>query len=524
MRKIYLVLVALMFSMTIQAQDLYNMNSVKDIKLTFKQENWAEILDNFKEAGKNRRLTGSITINGVKYDSVGVRHKGNSSYFNVRKTGSSKLPFNIKANHKKKNQTFPGGFKSLKLSNVFRDPSFVREVLAYEIASKYMPAPRANFVRLYVNDKLLGLYNNTESVDEKFLKENFGTDDGTLVKCDPNWHGKTRKGCKKGQNGSLNYLGKDSLCYYDFYEMKSDAGWADLVNLTKVLQEKPNDISKVLNVDRALWMLAYNNVLVNLDSYTGRLCHNYYIYKDESRRFQTIPWDMNLNFGGFRFLDNKNILDVKKMQELSPLTNMKNPNRPLISQILSNSLYRKMYIAHVRTILKENFSNGEYEKRAKEIQRIVDFYVKNDDNKLYAYEDFQKNLVSTTKAGKTPIVGIVELMKARTEYLEAHPLLKKPAPKISQNKHSKGTDETTITTKVEDARKTFIYYRKKGFGAFTRVSMNDKGEGADETAGDGIYSVKIPVTSNVEYYFVALNKDAAMFSPERAAFETYEIR
>ncbi len=524
MRKICLTLLAATISLIGYTQNLYELNSIKDIKIEFKQDNWAKILDTYKEAGKNQRLTATVTIDGIRYEKVGVRHKGNSSYFNVRKTGSTKLPFNIKANHKIKEQRFKGGFESLKLSNVFRDPSYVREVLSYEIARKYMPAPKANFVKLYINGELHGLYNSTESVDEKFLEENFGSSDGTLVKCDPNWHGKINKGCKKGQNGSLNYLGKDSLCYFDFYEMKSDHGWGDLVKLTKVLEDNGKELSKHLNIDRALWMLAYNNVLVNLDSYTGRLCHNFYIYKVDDGQFNTIPWDMNMNFGGFRFLDDKKILDLPKMQKMSVLTNMRNPNRPLLNKLLANSMYRKMYIAHIRTILKENFSNGEYEKRAKAIQQIIDYHVKNDTNKLYTYEDFKKNLNETTKAGKTPIVGITELMKPRIAYLEAHPLLQKTPPKLSNVQHAKFDTDATVTVKVDNARKVFIYYRDKGYGKFTRLSMNDKGESGDSGAGDGTFSAIIPKSSKVEYYILALNEDAAMYSPERAAYEVHEIK
>jgi len=433
------------------------------------------------------------------------------------------LPFNIKVNYTKKKQKLPGGFTSLKLSNVFRDPSFLREVLSYEIAGKYMPSPTANYVRLYVNGELLGLYNNTESVDKKFLKENFGSNNGTLIKCDPNWHGEVRRGCKKGNNGSLNYLGDNPNCYFDYYEKKSDHGWKELVELTKVLETNTKDIEKILNVDRALWMLAYNNVLVNLDSYSGRLCHNYYVYKDESGIFQTIPWDMNLNFGGFRFVDEKTLLDVPKMQELSPLSNFKNPKRPLISKLLANSLYRKIYIAHMRTIVKENFSNGEYVKRAKELQRVIDFFVKSDENKLYAYEEFKNNLTTTSPAGKSKIVGITELMMTRTKYLEAHPLIQKTPPKISQVKHTKDSDGTTVTAKVEGVRKAFIFYREKGFGVFKRVALEDDGANGDGTAGDNVFGVKIPKDKAMEYYIMALNADAAMFSPERAAFEVYEV-
>ena len=139
-------------------------------------------------------------------------------------------------------------------------------------------------------------------------------------------------------------------------------------------------------------------------------------------------------------------------------------------------------------------------------------------------KDFKQNISATTKAGKTPIVGITELMSARTQYLEAHPLLQKTPPKISDVKHVKGSDETVITAKVEGVRKAFVFYRDQGFGIFTRVAIEDEGENGDEVAGDGIYSISIPKTSETEYYLMALNKDAAMFSPERAAFEVLEIR
>jgi len=518
MRRPYFILLFFSFIFSVSAQDIYDVKSVKDVKVKFEYDDWKSQLNALKEAGKDERLLATVTVNGTKYEGAGIRYKGNSSYFNVRNAGSTKLPFNIKINHTNKDLKLPGGYTSLKLSNVFRDPSFLREVLAYDIAGKYMPSPRANYVRLYINGQLLGLYNNTESVDKKFLSENFGDDKGTLIKCDPNWHSKVKTGCKKGNNGSLNYLGDNPNCYFDYYEKKSDKGWTKLVNLTKVLETNTKDIEKVLNVDRTLWMLAYNNVLVNLDSYNGRLCHNYYVYQDQEGIFQTIPWDMNLNFGGFRFVDEKTMLDVKKMQELSPMSNFKNPKRPLISKLLANSMYRKIYIAHVRTILKENFSNGDYLKRAKEIQRVIDFFVKSDENKLYPYEEFKNNLTVTSPAGKSKIVGITELMLARTKYLESHPLLQKTPPKISQVKHNKGTDATTVSAKVEGVRKCFVFYRAKDTGAFKRIALEE------DASGTNMFSAKIPNDKPMEYYVLALNADAAMFSPERAAFEVYEVK
>jgi spore coat protein CotH len=61
------------------AQDFYDPDIVNTIQLTFTQSNWDQLLDNLHHAGDGR-LLGTATINGVTFDSVGVRYKGNSSY------------------------------------------------------------------------------------------------------------------------------------------------------------------------------------------------------------------------------------------------------------------------------------------------------------------------------------------------------------------------------------------------------------------------------------------------------------
>ncbi|MEM9822252.1 MAG: CotH kinase family protein, partial [Bacteroidota bacterium] len=364
-------------------QDLYDVHRVIEIKLRFAEPDWEQHLDSLKQVGNDDRMLATLQLNGEQFDSVGVRYKGNSSYYNVRNAQSSKLPFNIKINHLIKDQELKGGYKTLKLSNVFRDPSFLREVISYEIARDYMAAPKANYAHVYINDRYMGLYNCTESVDKAFLEKHFGHGKGTLVKCDPTWHAKQPKSCPKGDKASLMYLGDDPECYQSLYELKSKNGWEDLIDLTKVLNKDVENIEKILNIDQVLWMHAFNNVMVNLDSYTGRLCHNYYLFKDSFGLFHPVLWDMNLSLGGFRFDGTGTSLSTEKMQKLSPFVHYKSPNRPLISQVLQNSLYRKVYIAHMRTILGEYFANEKYLSRMQQIQQSIDFHVNRDTNKLY---------------------------------------------------------------------------------------------------------------------------------------------
>ena len=76
-------------------------------------------------------------------------------------------------------------FNKIKLSNVIHDPSFLREALSYQIARKYMPASEANFVNLYINDTLWGVYSNVEAVNKDFLEKHYHSRTNSFFKCNP---------------------------------------------------------------------------------------------------------------------------------------------------------------------------------------------------------------------------------------------------------------------------------------------------------------------------------------------------
>lgn len=508
--------------------DLYDMDHVIEVKVTFPFDDWAEKLDSLKQMGNDHRLEAEVSVDGKLYKGVGVRYKGNSSYFNVRKEGSSKLPFNIEFNHINKDQRLPGGYETLKLSNVFRDPSFLREVLGYEMAGRYMPAPRANFAKVTVNDVYLGLYNCSESVDDEFLEKFFQqpeSEEGTLVKCDPDWHGRSISSCPDGDKASLMYLGSDSICYKYLYEMKSDYGWDDLIELTRVLNKEPQQLEKILNVDQTLWMLAFNNVTVNLDSYTGRLCHNYYLYQDSFGIFQPILWDMNLCFGGFRYSGVGRPLSNEAMEEMSMFLHYKDKNakRPLITNLLENDFYRKVYVAHIKTIYNDYLADTTYLDRAREIAAIIDTHVEEDTNKLYTYEDFQKNILETTRVDETNIIGLAELMNGRATYFREHPLLVKEDPVIADVKHESTDEAVTISATVTQAEQVFLFYRTVARGPFQRLEMSNT-SGYTENVSENVWAISLDKSEVLEYYLVAEGERTLSLSPERAAFEFYEVK
>ncbi|HMO38256.1 MAG TPA: CotH kinase family protein [Saprospiraceae bacterium] len=507
------------------AQELYHINTIAEIKIHFQEANWDTILDSLKRNQPDERLTGDATINGKKYTGVGVRYKGNSSFNSTSREGEAKLPFNIKIDYTNKEQLLPGGYGTLKLANAFRDPSMVREVLSYEIARKYMPASRANFTKVYVNERYLGLYQSIESVDNRFLTEHFGNSDGVLVKCDPEWSVEQAPDCPDSDQSSLMYIGKDSLCYMRFYELKDQYGWQNLIRLMRTLNQQPERIEALLNVNQTLWMLAFNNVLVNLDSYTGMLSHNYYLYEDTAGVYHPIIWDLNMSFGGFRRLSAGGQLSLEDMQTLSPFVHYKDNNlrRPLITKLLANDLYRKIYLAHIRTLLDENFTNGDYLKRAKALQALIDKEVQQDPHKLYSYEAFHQNLSATADANGQPIVGIAELMEKRAEYLLSHPVFQKGAPVVSAVQHKVDGTQLLVTADVTDTQQCWLFYRNNVGGHFAPVKMYDNGSNGDAVAADGRWSVQLPYQKDAHYYIVAEGERVARLSPNRAAQEFYRV-
>ena len=140
--------------------NFYDVDTIREIKIYFDQPNWDYILDSLYVLGnEDRLLASSIVIDGTQIDSVGIRYKGYSSV----SVNRVKNPFNIKLDYVK-NQSYQG-IEKIKLNNVIQDPSFVREALSYQIARKYMPSCMANFANVYVNDTLIGIYTNVESVN-----------------------------------------------------------------------------------------------------------------------------------------------------------------------------------------------------------------------------------------------------------------------------------------------------------------------------------------------------------------------
>ena len=528
MKKGILILLIVSFvPLNLLSQNFYDNDYIREIKIYFNQPNWDHLLDSLYLDGQKARLLANVKIDGTMYNDVGIRYKGFSSV----SINNIKNPFNIKLDYVDNNQNHEG-FEKIKLSNVIKDPSFLREVLSYEIARDYMPSPRANYANVYINDTLWGLYVNVEAINDKFTNKHFATVNSPLIKCNPlNLSLQTG-----GENSNLsNTHGNDSSFYYDYYDLKSNYGWTDLYNLIDTLNNYASSVDDILNVDRTLWMHAYNYALINFDSYVG-YGQNYYLYKGLSGQFHPIIWDLNMSFGGFRLTDATqsyfNGFDIPQAQNMDPLNFINNSflsPRPLITKLLSDPRYQKMYLAHMRTIIEEHFSNQNYVTRAQDLQNLISSDVQNDLNKFYSYNDFLDNINNQVTIPSSICPGITQLMNARETYLSNY-WSNFTQPNISNiqtqpNSNQFFGDDLTITAQLQDANYAMLAYRYGENMPFIKIQMYDDGNHNDGMANDGIYGTVINNCSNsIDYYLYAESNDEGVFSPKRAAYEFYNIK
>jgi len=519
-----LIFLSQVFTLQAQSDDnFYQVDKVQEIEITFDQENWRYVLDSLRFNGEGL-LLGSVEINGQKFNDIGVRYRGSRSF----RPGKERNSLYIKLNFIDKEQNYQG-HQTVKLSSALRDPSMVREVFGYEIARRYMPAPEANYTKVYVNGEYYGLFVNVEPIDDAFLVKHFGESGGTFVHCAPNLVDPEPSGCKSDVYGSLQY-DNSAKCYLHNFQLLSESGWDDLIELTYLLNQKPDEVSRVLDVDRTLWMLAFNNVLVNLSSYTGRYSENYYLYRDSEGKFTPILYDLNLCFGSYKNTGIGSDLKLKELQAMDPLLHVDNSAKPLISRLLSNEKYKLVYLAHIRTLVNDIFRKDQYVDRVNELQSLIRKDFEADENRYYSMEDFNNSLEKTI-GKRSRIPGLKELMTPRTDYLKENVVLAVVPPEINdvtvtrrEQFSSEKVNDFKIQARVDKfPKEVVLFYRFGGTGSFQSVEMRDDGRNNDGEAEDGVFGVTVDPKGNtsIEYYIYAENAKAAVYNPTRYMYEQH---
>lgn len=267
---------------------LYDPLTLRTFFLEFESADWEQELADFNNT--DVELPAKLTVDGKTYPDIGVHFRGMSSFMMVPE--GSKRSLNLSLDYVNDGQDIDG-YNTLNLLNAHEDPSFIRTVLYYDVARAYLPAPKANFVRVVINGENWGIYVNAQQYNKDMVKDWFDTKKGARWKV---------QGSPGGQGG-MAYLGDDAEAYKSIYHIKSKddpKDWAAFIKMLKVLNETPADqlevkLAPLLDIEGALKFLALDIALINNDGYWIR-ASDYSLYRDEQGKFHAFPHDANETF------------------------------------------------------------------------------------------------------------------------------------------------------------------------------------------------------------------------------------
>ena len=199
-------------------------------------------------------------------------------------------------------------------------------------------------VKLMLNGQYMGLYVNTEHMDEEFVEEYYDKDGGNFYKC--LWP------------ATLEYI-SDAPDDYKFevngrraYELKTNteeddytdiAGFIDVLNNTSD-GDFPCAIEEEFNVADFLKVMALDVVSANWDGYAGNK-NNFYLYHNpQTGLFEYIAYDLD-NTWGIDWLN----LDWEDRNPYLWSTEY----RPLYDRLMDVPEYRDWYSYYLRKVAEE---------------------------------------------------------------------------------------------------------------------------------------------------------------------------
>ena len=369
-------------------------SAVNTLSITISNENWQDILDNPLDEEYHET---AITFNGITLDSVAIRTKGGSSLRSVANSSSDRYSFKVDINEYVSGQKF-FGLKKFTLQNSFNDPSYMREVIAYELMDEMgVPTPEHAYVNFYVNGELFGLYLMVEAVDGEFVEKHFANSNGDLYKPD-------------GTGSDLLWLGDDIQSYTDI-NLQTNEDTTDNGAFINFVESLDNGETSAIDIDTLLRYMSVSTSLSNLDSYHGPLAHNYYIYDDDGV-FSILPWDFNESFGTFNM--DCNTVDVRELYIDEPVSGALS-ERPLIANVFAEQSNLDVYHIYLTQLINGSLSSDTFNARVNEIADLIREHVQNDPTSFYGSTYFEQNLTSTTGQ----FYGLTSFMQYRVANMAA---------------------------------------------------------------------------------------------------------
>ncbi len=452
------------------ASTLFSTDKVHTIDIQVKDADWEDMLEN---AQAEEYIEATVVIDGEKVSGVGLRPKGNSSLSMIASSDSDRYSLKIEFDHFSDGISYYG-LDKLALNNIAQDNTYMKDYITYQMMNEMgADAPLSSFIWVKVNGEDWGLYLAAEGIEESFAKREYGSNFGEIYKPDtmdmndaanfqrddngeggfpgggdgempqiPGFGGKNGEmsdygnmpGIGQGKDGdtaegngrggfggfgggatALVYSDDDPDSYSAIFDNSifsaSESDKKRLIESLKQLNEGEN-IEGVVDVDEVIRYFVVHNFVLNSDSYTGNMTHNYYLAENNGQ-LSMIAWDYNLAFGGMggfgmgggmgRMFGGENTEQTETESETttdeaatlvnypidSPLLSGSIDDKPMISWIFNNEEYLEKY-HEVYAEYAEYFISGKFAEMYDNAIALISPYVEKDPTAFCTYGEFQK--------------------------------------------------------------------------------------------------------------------------------------
>ncbi|MCI6720225.1 MAG: CotH kinase family protein [Clostridiales bacterium] len=194
--------------------------------------------------------------------------------------------------------------------------------------------------------------------------------DGQTAPADMHQRPDRMNGGMGGGNGAdLVYSDDDPGSYSTIWEgAVTDTNDTDHERVVAALKKiSAGDLSG-LDVDLMARYMAVQTFVVNLDSLSGNMAHNYYLYEKDGR-VTLLPWDYNLAFGGFMSGSASATINFPID---TPVLGVTLEDRPIFAAILNDEDACARYHDYLRQLCEEYVGGGRFAIAYQQLRNLLD--------------------------------------------------------------------------------------------------------------------------------------------------------
>lgn len=185
----------------------------------------------------------------------------------------------------------------------------------------------------------------------------------------------------------LQYLDDDPDSYANIFDnAKTDVSAADQQRLIRSLKALSQGDSSAVDAEAVLRYFTVHNFVVNGDSYTGSMVHNYYLYEQDGL-LSMLPWDYNLAFGTFH---GSSAASAVNDDIAAPLSCTGNGDRPMMDWILNDPEALAQYHQYLADFLEQ----FDLSAMIRETAALIAPYVEQDPTRFCTVEEFESGVTA----------------------------------------------------------------------------------------------------------------------------------